>query len=301
MANRRRLLLAGGYNENIVSYGCEDTELATRLQKLGARVTWLDGYSAYHVAHRRGGDSRYNNFHSANLAEWNKVRAMDRATLEAYVRNGFRALALDSGRSLTITNTAEEFSLKISTPAKTALDDVAFVVPAPPATAAARAWLERFFDELDASYDNFETYLVEAGGYALQSSAHRDHVLYVHAASSAESDCIRPVVEQTSARSCACARRSATPRRRSCSLRSTKSAARPSASPLCLRARRKASAAPGRKGRRRRPQILAGERRRLVFARATYLAAAPARRRPARHRRLARAPRRRRPSARERP
>jgi hypothetical protein len=203
MANRRRLLLAGGYNENIVSYGCEDTELATRLMTLGERVTWIDGYSAYHIAHRRGGDSRYNNFHAANLAEWNKVRAMNRATLQAYVRNGFRELALDSHRNLTITNTREKFALEISTPAKAALDDVAFVLLAPAATAATRAWTERFFDELDAAYDNFELYLVESGAYEFQAHAHRDHVLYVHAASSAEDDCVRPIVEK-SARAFVC-------------------------------------------------------------------------------------------------
>ena len=182
MAVRRRLVLAGGLNENIVSYGCEDTELATRLAKLGTRVNRLDGFSAYHIAHRRGPDSHYNNFHATNLAEWRKVEAMDRTELEAYVQNGFRHLELDSDATLVVENTTDAFAMRLARDRGSVLDDVTFLVPVRRASATVVRLLEAFLDRLDAAYDNYDLFLVEIGGYDFQSSSHRDHVLYVHAA-----------------------------------------------------------------------------------------------------------------------
>ena len=195
MAVRRRLVLAGGFNENIVSYGCEDTELATRLRILGERVAWLGDYSAYHVSHRRGTDSHYNNFHRANLAEWRKVEAMDRPTLEGYVRNGFRALQLDSTATLVIENTPDAYAIRLDPAAGTALAEVAFVLPVARPSATMRRLVEGFLDRLDATYDNYELQLIEIGGYDFHSSAHRDHVLYVHA--DADQDWLRAAVART--------------------------------------------------------------------------------------------------------
>jgi hypothetical protein len=178
MCDRKKLILMGGLNENIVSYGCEDTELETRLVKLGARLARLPERNCFHVHHRRGQDSHYNNFHSANLAEWRKVEAMSKPELERYVRNGFRRLRMDSFRQVKIVDEDDRFGILLGDPAGIEMNDVALAIVLPSETAFPPALVAAMIDDLDKSYDNFELHLFELGGNHYRPVSHRDHVLY---------------------------------------------------------------------------------------------------------------------------
>ncbi len=81
------LQLEGGFNKKMVSYGWEDVEVIHRLTKLGYRVFQLRRFSCVHLDHARGPDSVRNEYFAANEAEFRKVIAMSRRTLERYVES----------------------------------------------------------------------------------------------------------------------------------------------------------------------------------------------------------------------
>lgn len=85
LAEKRVLLLSGGLNKKMVSYGWEDTEFIRRLDKLGQYTFMLPRYNLVHLDHRRGADSRANEMFDINHAEFDKVNAMTRAQLERYI------------------------------------------------------------------------------------------------------------------------------------------------------------------------------------------------------------------------
>ncbi len=87
--NRDALLAAGGYNENFVSWGWEDTELSERIAKLFAPYVRIDGYPLLHLAHPRGPDSNAGNLYFAhNAREYRKMRGMARPEIQEYVSSG---------------------------------------------------------------------------------------------------------------------------------------------------------------------------------------------------------------------
>lgn len=85
LAEKKVLLLSGGLNKKMISYGWEDTEFIRRLDKLGQYTFMLPKYNLVHLDHRRGTDSRINEMFDINRAEFVKVNAMTRLQLERYV------------------------------------------------------------------------------------------------------------------------------------------------------------------------------------------------------------------------
>ncbi|WP_448207051.1 tetratricopeptide repeat protein [Azospirillum sp. sgz302134] len=86
--DRATLLESGGYNENFVSWGYEDDEIVERLRRLGLRVERVPG-PLYHLEHARPENSSDQNpFIAANLAELERIRAMDGDALRADIAAG---------------------------------------------------------------------------------------------------------------------------------------------------------------------------------------------------------------------
>ena len=86
--DRATLLEAGGYNENFVSWGCEDDEIVERLRRLGHRVERVSG-PLYHLEHARPENSTDRNpFMEANRAELERIRALDAEALRADIAAG---------------------------------------------------------------------------------------------------------------------------------------------------------------------------------------------------------------------
>lgn len=83
--NRESFFKAGGENEKFLSYGAEDAERWNRFHKLGLKVERVEGY-LYHIEHFRGENSgNRHRYFQANEKEWQKVKAMSRKELEAYI------------------------------------------------------------------------------------------------------------------------------------------------------------------------------------------------------------------------
>jgi hypothetical protein len=175
---RRTLLLHGGFNPNIVSYGCEDTELETRVRKLGARVARLPGFNCFHIRHRRGPDSRYNDLHAANLAEWKKVEAMSDEEVSEYVRNDFRTPRLGGNSRLEIVDTCDPYSMRVVPTSTRTQADAAFVVMLGPEPALPGALVATLIDEIETRMSDYEIRLVERDGYRHRVVSHRDYVVY---------------------------------------------------------------------------------------------------------------------------
>jgi GT2 family glycosyltransferase len=171
---RRSFFRFGGYNENIVSYGCEDVELMSRLDTLGADVYRIPDVNCYHLEHRRGNDSNYNNFHENNLAEWNKVRNMSARELWRYVHNGFRELVLDSNRVLIFDNTSETYSMTLAAPALQDAGDVDFILSFESADAPVEV-IDRLHSALASGFENFRLHLIECNGDLHTELTHKTH------------------------------------------------------------------------------------------------------------------------------
>lgn len=83
--NRESFFKAGGENEKFLSYGAEDAERWNRFHKLGLKVERVEGY-LYHIEHFRGENSgNRHRYFQANEKEWQKVKAMSKSELEAYI------------------------------------------------------------------------------------------------------------------------------------------------------------------------------------------------------------------------
>jgi hypothetical protein len=177
-ADRRALILAGGLNENIVSYGCEDTELETRLRKLGHAPARLAGFHCFHLHHRRGPDSHYNGLHASNLAEWRKVEAMSPEQVARYVHNGMRALQLDARRPLRIHDTPQRFALELGGSQRHPLPDTAFLLAVPGDLRLPPALISDLLDRLEAAYEAYDFHLVELGAGRHRPLSHREQVVF---------------------------------------------------------------------------------------------------------------------------
>ncbi|PWC31140.1 tetratricopeptide repeat protein [Azospirillum sp. TSO35-2] len=100
--NRERLLAAGGYNENFLSWGFEDDEIAERFRRLGLSVERVPG-PLYHLEHARpANSSEQNPFFEANRAELERVRAADGDRLRADIAAGRLRRPLLSSRDLDV-------------------------------------------------------------------------------------------------------------------------------------------------------------------------------------------------------
>lgn len=115
MYNKKEFLLVGGYNENIISYGCEDNEIEVRLKMLDHKVERLYNYNCYHIEHSRSLDSNYNNFSQSNIAEFSRIKQMTVDDLKTYVASGMKKIHFDATQHLSVIHTPNEYSLRVST------------------------------------------------------------------------------------------------------------------------------------------------------------------------------------------
>jgi len=179
--DRREFLLVGGYNENIISYGCEDAELYARLQALRARLGRVEGYNCYHLEHKRGRDSHYNAFDESNQRELRKVRALDEAALWAYVHNDFKSLRLDSSRPIELVNDAHEYSVTLAPSGRSVLSDYTLVLYVSESFRNPRQRLGRALTALEATAVDYEVFLFEEGAGHLRELYFRQFIVYVDA------------------------------------------------------------------------------------------------------------------------
>ena len=85
--NRASYFKAGGENENFISFGAEDQERVVRAEKLGLSIERTKG-CLYHLNHWVGVNSSTRNpYFIANRDEFEKVKGMDRAELEDYIKS----------------------------------------------------------------------------------------------------------------------------------------------------------------------------------------------------------------------
>lgn len=94
--DRNSFLLAGGENENFISWGHEDKERKIRFEKLGFKVSRVDGV-LYHLDHEISTDSSpCNPYYVQNASEYRKVKYMNTEDLKKYVWDisGMRSLAV---------------------------------------------------------------------------------------------------------------------------------------------------------------------------------------------------------------
>lgn len=85
MADKEVLVLEGGLNKKMISYGWEDSEFCRRLDKLGYYTFMLPEFNLVHLDHRRGPDSQINEMFDVNRSEFEKITAMSRRQLQLYV------------------------------------------------------------------------------------------------------------------------------------------------------------------------------------------------------------------------
>lgn len=194
MFDRRAFFLHGGYNENIISYGCEDVELYSRLKTLGAELRRLAGYNCFHLEHRRGPDSHYNNFLASNEAEWARVRAMDAEELRSYVNRGLKHVVLDPRRGAHVENTEQHYSIIVNPTDRPSLDDLAIIVAV---NGISPAGLEGFLWEVDNDFLNCQVFLVEVESNDFRRFYHRRNVHFVHLGASRSADWLPEVLGRT--------------------------------------------------------------------------------------------------------
>ena len=74
----------GMENENFKAYAPEDKERYFRFNKMGYSVGRIENY-VYHLEHARGENSWFTNPHmESNMAEWNKIKEMNKEQLLKY-------------------------------------------------------------------------------------------------------------------------------------------------------------------------------------------------------------------------
>ncbi len=161
--NKRDVEMAGGWNENFVSYGFEDMEFLYRLRKLGYSYEKTAGFNLYHLEHERLVDSMYNNFYRTNEEEWNHVGSMSPEALQTYALNGFRHLQFDPGQCIQVRNTREGYSVQQVHTGKPDLPDLSIIVPLLTPSAVYGQHIDAFLNYLEQHNNGYEVILVEAG------------------------------------------------------------------------------------------------------------------------------------------
>lgn len=74
----------GGFNYLMTSYGWEDSEILLRFKKLGLNYCFIKDYSAIHLDHFRGEDSKIGDFYEQNFSEYNRVKSKSYTELFSY-------------------------------------------------------------------------------------------------------------------------------------------------------------------------------------------------------------------------
>jgi hypothetical protein len=184
---RRAFFDCGSWNENIVSYGFEDTEIIYRIKTLNYSFERLTQRNLYHFEHKRLTDSYYNNFVHANEAEYERVVSMDAPTLREYADNGFKRLCFTHEAELSIINECDQFVMKLSNSARRSLADTAIVLVVRLqrlAVAKGLHTLLRFFQE---QFDHYIIYIAEVDSVALKKISNAKNVIYDQISSGSKS------------------------------------------------------------------------------------------------------------------
>jgi len=176
---REPFFLAGGWNENFVSYGFEDMEFMRRIAELGYKVDRVRTVNCYHFEHSRGPDSYYNNFYRSNEQEYERVSAMTRPQLRSYVDKGFRNLELDSRLDLVIVNTRENFSMQTQQPTRVDLSNVATVLALQYNPTSPRPDLDAMLDYFEEHFDNYLVVMIEVGDRKFKYLRSKKNIQYL--------------------------------------------------------------------------------------------------------------------------
>ena len=81
-----RILSVGAWNEQFVSWGCEDNEFYFRVNSLGLSVARINGY-IWHLEHSRTANSWWNNpMFASNDTTWQWIREQDQTTIINYLQ-----------------------------------------------------------------------------------------------------------------------------------------------------------------------------------------------------------------------
>lgn len=99
MADKEVLILEGGLNKKMISYGWEDSEFSRRLDKLGYYTFMLPEFNLVHLDHRRGPDSQINEMFDVNRSEYEKISAMSRRQLQSYVETDLDIAPVEDRKS----------------------------------------------------------------------------------------------------------------------------------------------------------------------------------------------------------
>jgi GT2 family glycosyltransferase len=83
--NREMLIMEGGFNKKMISYGWEDNEVLKRLQKIGYYYYCLKEFNLIHLDHNRGEDSKQNEYYMKNKEEYERIIHKSRKELVNYI------------------------------------------------------------------------------------------------------------------------------------------------------------------------------------------------------------------------
>lgn len=161
ICDRREFFMAGGMNENMISYGCEESDFYHRLQKFGYEVVRLPQVNIFHFEHVRTNGSSKNNFFESNRNELQRTKSMSAAELRRYVNNGFRVLELNTDQDVIFTNTAHEYSIRLVAHNRMQRRDVFTVIAFDTAHPDDADALSKLFDQIDSRFDNYAICILE--------------------------------------------------------------------------------------------------------------------------------------------
>jgi hypothetical protein len=176
---RESFYRAGGWNENIVSYGFEDMEFFYRVEKLGSRIERISAVNCYHLEHARRLDSVYNEFYRSNEREYDKVTKMPIDELRKYAHNGFRQILLDHQLELKIENSPSEFSMRTCAITKIDLSAIAIVIALD--CSAPDEWLDldSVLDYLEKYFRSYSVLIVEIASRKFKYLNNKKNVQYI--------------------------------------------------------------------------------------------------------------------------
>ncbi len=177
--NKVAFFMNGGYNPNIISYGCEDNEIELRVKRLGNIIERLDSFNCYHLEHGRSVDSHYNNFFPNNEREYTKIKDLPKDELRKYVDNGFKHTVFDTKKALNIVNNENEYSIKLDNiTEKFDLSDVDIIIPTFIDFHDRIRNLEAVLKQLEKFYCNYNVILIELESMKAKYLYHKVGIQY---------------------------------------------------------------------------------------------------------------------------
>jgi hypothetical protein len=103
----------GGFNLLMTSYGWEDTEILLRYKNLGLNYCFISDYSAIHLDHYRGEDSKINEFYQLNFMEYAKVKSLSYLQLYNYTNSTLKSNHFNKFNKLIKLNKISRFHKRL--------------------------------------------------------------------------------------------------------------------------------------------------------------------------------------------